>query len=89
MNAGCAVIASAISGIPEVVGDAGVLVPPANVPALREALSTLMSDEAALDRYRAKAQERATLFRWPAIVRQYETLYDQVLRRPNSAGEPR
>jgi len=89
MNAGCAVIASAISGIPEVVGDAGVLVPPANVPALREALSTLMSNEAAVAGYQAKAQERATLFRWPAIIRQYETLYDQVLRRSRNRGEPR
>ena len=63
-----AVIASAIGGLPEVVGDAGILVPPADEAALGDALDGLLRDAArrrdlagagyarALDRFEREAQ---------------------------------
>lgn len=45
MASGVPVIASAIGGIPEVLGDAGILVRPADVPALRNAILRLVGDD--------------------------------------------
>lgn len=44
MACGAPVVATTAGGLPEVVGDAGILVPPADVKALVEAISALMDD---------------------------------------------
>lgn len=44
MACGAPVVATTAGGLPEVVGDAGILVPPANVKALVEAISALIDD---------------------------------------------
>lgn len=44
MASGIPVVASAIGGIPDVLGDAGVLVPPGDEPALRAAIAALAAD---------------------------------------------
>ena len=57
MAAGCAVVASAVGGIPEVVDDgfSGMLVPPRDVPALTDALRCLLQDRSLRQRLAAKA----------------------------------
>ncbi|GIV96194.1 MAG: 1,2-diacylglycerol 3-glucosyltransferase [Herpetosiphonaceae bacterium] len=89
MSAGCAVIASNVTGIPEVVGEAGVLVPPANAAALREALLALMRDPVARRRYGEAAQAHIRRFSWPLILAQHESLYRHVLSRPSSSSGAR
>jgi glycosyltransferase involved in cell wall biosynthesis len=68
------VVAFAVGGVPEQLGDAGVLVPPGDVGAMADAVRALLTDEAARRRLGARASERvgtrfdATAFR--AAVRE-------------------
>ena len=57
-EAGCAVIGSAVGGIPEVLEDgrAGILVPPADPPALARALGDLLDDPDKLAHWRSAAR---------------------------------
>ncbi len=57
-EAGCAVVASAVDGIPELLehGRAGILVPPGNPARLAAALLPLVNDPAERDRWRANSQ---------------------------------
>ena len=50
--------------IPEVVGDAAVLVPPRDVPALAEALLVAAQDTTTRERLIARGTERVRLFSW-------------------------
>lgn len=77
MAAGVPVVASAIPGYTDVVGDAGVLVPPGDVPALAAALRLLADDALLRDRLRAAGITAAARFDWssvaPRIIDAYET----------------
>jgi len=61
-----AVLASAVGGVPEQVedGETGMLVPPRDVPALREALESLATDREALADMGAKGYERLRRNDW-------------------------
>lgn len=56
---GVPVVASAVGALPEVVGSAGLLVPPRDPERLAVALRTIWTDAAIHDRLRATAVERA------------------------------
>ncbi len=64
MAMGTPVITSDTSALPEVVGDAGVLVDPTDVGAITAALLRLLDDEALADRLRQCGLERARRFTW-------------------------
>lgn len=64
MASGLAVVASRVGGIPEVLGDAGVLVPPDRPDALAAALDALVSDEERRRELGRRARERATTRDW-------------------------
>jgi len=59
MLAGVPVVAAAVGGLPEVVGDAGLLVPPGDADALADALTTLALDGALRQRLAAAGGARA------------------------------
>jgi glycosyltransferase involved in cell wall biosynthesis len=79
LSAGCAVITSDVSGMPEVLGDAGVLVPPGDVPALRDALQRLMSDARLRQELSAQAEQRIARFAWERILEEHLTLYQRII----------
>ncbi len=81
MSAGCAVITSNVSGMPEVAGDAGLLVPPGDVPALRVALQRLMKDDNLRRDLRQRAQQRIERFSWQRILEEHLSLYRRVIAR--------
>jgi len=67
--AGVPVLTSSVSSLPEVAGDAAVLVDPDDEGAIGEALARLLGDEALRDRLRAAGRERAAAFPWSATAR--------------------
>lgn len=64
MSRGCPVIAAAATALPEVVGDAGVLVDPDDAPAWSAAMVAMATDEADRERYRQLGLVRAAGFTW-------------------------
>lgn len=64
MAAGTAVLASNCSSLPEVVGDAGVLVDPEDVDGMADGLGQLLLDEALRARCVEQGRERAQAFTW-------------------------
>jgi glycosyltransferase involved in cell wall biosynthesis len=76
------VVASAVGGLLDLVvdGETGVLVPPRDVPALREALERLLADPDQRRRMgeagRARVQER---FSWPAVTDATIAAYEEAL----------
>ncbi|MGN9840547.1 glycosyltransferase [Nonomuraea sp. H19] len=58
LMAGKPVIATAVGGIPEIVGDAGILVPYRDVQGLRQAVRTLLEEPGAAGRLAAAAARR-------------------------------
>jgi alpha-1,3-rhamnosyl/mannosyltransferase len=63
MACGAPVVASDRGALPEVVGEAGLLVAP-EPPAIEEALARVLTDSALADRLRAAGRERAATFTW-------------------------
>ena len=81
MLAATPVVASRISGIPEAIrdGEEGLLVPPGDVSALREALSRMMADDDLRRRLGAAGEERALRdFTIRRMAEDYERLYTGV-----------
>lgn len=64
MASGVPVITSASTAIPEVVGDAGLLVPPADDGALQAALARLLASADLRRTLAARGLERAEVFQW-------------------------
>lgn len=64
MACGTPVVASNASSLPEVVGDAGLLVPPTDVRALAQALVAVLSDEQLQAKLRRAGLARAQQFSW-------------------------
>lgn len=81
MASGLPVVAAAIPGLDEVVGDAALLVPPDDVDALAEALARLAGDAALRARLRAAGPARAARFSLDRMVQGYEALYRELLTR--------
>ncbi len=81
LSAGCAIITTDMSGMPEVVGDAGLLTPPGDVAALRAALRRLMDDAALRAELELRARARMHTFSWETILARHEALYERVVRR--------
>jgi alpha-maltose-1-phosphate synthase len=78
MACGCAVVASAVGGIPEVVvdGETGLLVPPGDPGALAAAINALISDQARAAQLGARGRARAAAeFSWTAIAATTAGLY--------------
>ena len=81
MTARMAIITTKGTGCEEVVGNSGVLVPPKDPEAIRQALQQLMAD---VDRCRElgqKARQRMEEnFSWKAVAGRYTALYEQQVR---------
>jgi glycosyltransferase involved in cell wall biosynthesis len=75
MACGTPVIASDASALPEVVGDAGVLVPPTDVEAWTEALVGLLESPSQRAELAAQGLARARLFTWEQSARQTAAAY--------------
>jgi glycosyltransferase involved in cell wall biosynthesis len=81
MSGECPVVASRIGGIPEIVveGETGLLVPPADPDALRDAIARLLGNRETMQRMGRAGRRRAGLFQADAVVPQIEGVYREVL----------
>ncbi len=75
MACGCPVLCSRASSLPEVVGDAGILLPFGDSSAWAHALETLLASPAVQARWRERGPERAALFSWEKAGRETLAIY--------------
>ena len=77
MACGVPVVCSNASSLPEVVGEAGLLVAPDDLRAWVEALDRLLSDPALRQDLRGRGLARARQFTWEAAARQTLAVYER------------
>lgn len=78
MARGVPVITSRRSALPEVAGDAAILVNPEDVEELAEALRSLASDEARRSDLIQRGRQRAALFTWDSAVERTWEVYREL-----------
>jgi len=75
---GTPVVTSNVSSLPEVVGNAAVLVNPENVFEIMRALHRVLTDQALRDRMKERGYQQAMKFSWEKSVRRIMEVYRQV-----------
>ena len=78
MAHGTPVVTSNTSSLPEVVGNAAVLVNPENVFEIMRALLRVLLDQAVRDKYKQRGYEQVKKFSWDASARQTLAVYEAV-----------
>jgi alpha-1,3-rhamnosyl/mannosyltransferase len=79
MARGCPVVATTAGALPEVVGQAGLLVPPCRPEALAAAVARVLDEPGLADRLRAAGLEQARRFSWLEAGRQLGDAYRAAL----------
>ena len=78
MVCGTPVITSNTSSLPEVVGDAGIMVDPFDVDGLAKAMYEVLTDDGLRDDMIKKGLERAKMFSWEKCARETLGIYEEV-----------
>lgn len=79
MSLGKPVVAAATGGLPEVVGQTGLLVPPADGQALAAAVCRLLQDDCLAQTLGEAGRRRAADFSFDRMIGGYEAVYEQLL----------
>jgi glycosyltransferase involved in cell wall biosynthesis len=82
MACGTPVVTSNVSSLPEVVGDAAVLVNPANVFDIARGIRDVLLDEALRTELIRRGREQASRFNWERTARQMLEIYQEAAARP-------
>ena len=78
MACGTPVITSNTSSLPEVVGDAGIMVDPYDVDRLADAMHKVLSNEELREDMIKRGLERAKMFSWDKTARETLRVYEEV-----------
>jgi len=78
MACGTPVITSNTSSLPEVVGDAGIMVDPYNVDGLAKAMYEVLTNDGLREELRKRGLERAKLFSWKKCAEEHLRVYEEV-----------
>jgi len=81
LSCGTPVIATQSSSLPEVVGDAGILVPPDDADALAEAICALVDDSALRRQLAGRALVQAKRFSWERTAEKTAAIYREAAAR--------
>ncbi|MBK9167057.1 MAG: glycosyltransferase family 4 protein [Bryobacterales bacterium] len=81
MASGTPVITSSTSSLPEVVGDAAVLVNPENVFDIARGIKEVLLDDALRERLKAAGPVQSAKFSWERTAREVLSVYEEVLRK--------
>ena len=79
-QAGLPIIATNVGGIPEALGDAGILIEPKNPHALKEAIEKLYEDAQLRKVLSQKALERSKLFTEEKMFEQTKKVYESLMK---------
>jgi len=79
MSQGAAVITSNTTSLPEVIGEAGLLVDPYDHNEISSAMTRLQDDEINRKTLQAKALERSEIFSWERVAQSVLDIYSQVI----------
>jgi glycosyltransferase involved in cell wall biosynthesis len=88
MTLGRPVVATRVGGIPEVVGDAGLLVEPGDADALADALAAVIADRDKARSLSEKSLGRAERFRIEKTASDYGDIYEEAYARKSARGNP-
>ncbi len=80
MAAGLPIVATRVGGIPEALGDAGLLVEPENPKALVEAVDKIITDQELADLLSQKALARSKLFTREKMLEETKKVYEKMSR---------
>ncbi len=80
MAAGTPVVSSDCSAIPEVAGDAAILVDPKSVQAIANAIADVLSDRRLADDLSDRGRDRASRFTWENAARETIAVYERAAR---------
>src|SRR5690606_25455934 len=79
MAAGAPVITSNVSAMPEVVGDAGILVDPNDDSAIADAMQSILDDPQTASLMGGAARQRARRFTWENCALETKTFFENVV----------
>jgi glycosyltransferase involved in cell wall biosynthesis len=79
MACGCPVITANVASLPEVVGEAALLIEPHQPEAIADAVQRVLTDAALADRLRRAGRARAELFSWERCARETLAVYRRVM----------
>ena len=80
LASGLPIVGSDVGDVGEMIGDAGILVPPGNVDAFAEAIERYAHDPAMRETHRARARERAeTIYTWQRSADTLIAAYERLL----------
>ena len=80
MACGTPVVTSSVSSLPEVVGDAAVLVNPENVFDIARGIENVLTDEALRATLISRGREQTKRFSWEPTARQVLQIYEEAAR---------
>jgi len=79
MANGCPVIASNVASIPEVTGDAAILIDPDSIEELADAIRQLTTDLRQVQSLKRAGRKRSALFSWESCVEKTEAAYETLI----------
>ncbi|WPC42048.1 glycosyltransferase family 1 protein [Clostridium sp. JS66] len=80
MSCGTPVITSNISSIPEVVGDAGILIDPFNIKSLEDSLEHLLNSKSLVEKLINKGLNQSSKFSWEKTSEETLKVYKNILK---------
>jgi glycosyltransferase involved in cell wall biosynthesis len=85
MASGTPVVTSNVSSLPEVAGDAAVLVDPYDPAAIADGIYRVLTDDRLRRELRTRGLTRARQFSWEASVRRVREIYGEVAAADGTA----
>ena len=87
MACGTPVVCSSASSLPEVAGDAALLVEPLDVEALAQAIGNILSDETLWRQLGSNGTKQAEGFSWRRCAEETAAVYRAILKDPGSGND--
>jgi glycosyltransferase involved in cell wall biosynthesis len=81
MACGAPVITSNVFAMPEIAGDAALLINPKDVGEMTNAMLRLSTDDTLVSELRSKGQSQAKRFSWRKMAEDYLTIYNEIIQK--------